>query len=106
MTTYVYIFHGGNAPSSEEEGKKMMDDWTAWLNDIGDAAVDHGTPMGKSVTVGPNDSVVNNGGADPASGYMLVQADSMDAAIELAKSCPFVLAPMEGRIEIAEAKKH
>ncbi|MCP4247070.1 MAG: hypothetical protein GY778_08475, partial [bacterium] len=41
------------------------------------------------------------GGANPASGYTLIDADSLDAAVALAKGCPIL--DSGGSIEVATA---
>jgi hypothetical protein len=45
--------------------------------------------------------VTNGGGGNPLSGYSLIEADSLDAAVQFAKGCP-VLAD-GGSVEVAEA---
>jgi len=68
-------------PESEAEQKAVMDDWTAWYTKLGGAVVDAGnpfTPMAKSVA---SDGKVSDGPAGSmASGYTVIQADSLDAA--------------------------
>lgn len=46
--------------------------------------------------------VTEGGGSNPVSGYTLVQAASMQDAIELGRGCP-ILNDAQGSIEIAEA---
>ena len=46
-------------------------------------------------------SVASDGGSNPASGYSLIEADSLDAALEKTKGCP-VLAS-RGSVEVAKA---
>ena len=60
--------------------------------------VDGGAPVGVSKTVSAS-AVVDGGGANPLSGYSIVQADSLNAAIELAKGCPIL---DNGTVEVAE----
>ncbi|MEM8696748.1 MAG: hypothetical protein AAGE05_12070 [Pseudomonadota bacterium] len=99
MPKYVFAYHGGKAPESPEEGETVMARWQAWFADMGDAVVDGGNPVGPSKTVSAND-VADDGGANPLSGYSLVQADSIDAAVEIAKGCPVL---DHGTVEVAEA---
>ena len=42
--------------------------------------------FGKSIAA--DGSVSDGGGANPATGYSLIEADSLDAAVKLAKGCP------------------
>jgi hypothetical protein len=57
--------------------------------------------VGMSSTVNPDGSVTNNGGSNPASGYGLFEASSLDDAIAKARGCP-ILAD-GGSVELAEA---
>ena len=78
-----------------------MAKWKAWVGGLGDAMVDPGTPLGKSKTVSSG-GVSDDGGSNPLIGYSIVKADSMDAALEMAKGCPFL---DMGTIEVAEMKE-
>lgn len=102
MAKYLYVYHGGGgAPSSKEEQKKVMDAWGAWFGSLGAAVIDGGNPVGKSSTVKPDGSLASNGGANPASGYSLIEASSLEDAHRKAKGCPILKAG--GTIEIAQA---
>ena len=101
MPKYVFVYHGGKMPETEEEGAQVMAQWQSWLGGMGDAVVDGGNPVGMSSTVHSDGSVTGDGGSNPVSGYSLVQTDSMEAALALAKGCPILEA--EGTVEVAEA---
>ncbi len=101
MSKYVFAYHGGGTPESEEEGAKVMTAWESWFGSIGSSIADGGNPFGQSKTVASNGSVSDGGGANPITGYTLVNADNLDAAVELAKGCP-ILAD-GGTVEVAEA---
>lgn len=101
MAKYLFVYHGGNKPDSKEEIAEVMNAWGQWLGSMGSAVVDGGNPVGQSSTVQSNGSVVDNGGANPASGYSLIEAPDLNDAIAKAKGCP-VLA-RGGSIEVAEA---
>lgn len=100
MPKFLYIYHGGNSPETPEEGEKVMAAWMGWYGDMGEAVVDGGNPVMQSYTVS-SDGVSHDGGANPASGYTIVQAESHDAACEMAKGCPMVL-DGSGSVEVAE----
>jgi len=102
MANYIIAYHGGRKPESPEEGAKHMADWKTWLAVLGDAVVNPGTPLGKSRIVSA-DSVSDDGGDNPMSGFSVVEADSMDAALAMAKTCPFL--DMGGTLEVAEMMK-
>jgi hypothetical protein len=101
MAKYVFVYHGGSHPSSKEEAAKVMAAWGKWFGSMGSAVIDGGNPVGKSSTVTSNGSVVSNGGANPASGYSLIEAPSLDDALAKAKKCPILAAG--GSVEVAQA---
>ncbi len=101
MSSYVLFYHGGKKPESPEEGAKHMAKWKAWVHDLGDAVINPGTPLGKSKIVSAS-GVSDNDGSDPLTGFSIVKADSMDAALEIARGCPFL---DFGTIKVAEVKE-
>ncbi len=98
MPNYVLAYHGGKTPESPEEGAKQMAKWNAWVGGLGDAVVNPGTPLGKSKTVS-SAGVSDHSGSDRLTGCSIVKADKMEAALEMAKECPFLEI---GTIEVAE----
>ena len=53
--------------------------------------------MAKTVSAG---SVADGGGANPLTGYSLITAADLDAAVEAAKGCPIL--ESGGSVEVAE----
>lgn len=100
MPKFVFAYHGGSTPQSEEEGAKVMAAWGAWMEKHGKDFADPGNPVGMSKTVTAK-GVENNGGSNPLSGYSLVNAADMDAALKIAKGCPIL--ESGGTIEVVEA---
>ena len=101
MAKYLFVYHGGSMAESKEEISNMMNAWGQWMGSMGSAVVDGGNPVGESSTVQSNGTVVDNGGANPASGYSLIEAPDLDDAISKAKGCPVLT--LGGSIEVAEA---
>jgi len=101
MAKYVFVYHGGGAPESEEEGAAVMKAWIDWFGSLGSAVVDAGNPTGASATVGSDGSTSQGGGANPITGYSVISADSLDAALVLAKTSPQLASG--GTVEVAEA---
>lgn len=99
MPKFVFAYHGGTMANTPEEIERVMAAWGAWFASMGDAVVDGGNPVGPSKTVTKN-GVDDNGGSNPLSGYSLVEADSIEAAVEMAKGCPIL---EHGTVEVAEA---
>jgi len=98
MANYIFAYHGGKRPESPEAGAALMARWKAWVEGLGDAAVNPGSPVGKSKTISA-EGVTDDGGSNPLSGISVVKADSIEAAIALAKGCPHL---EHGTIEVAE----
>ncbi len=86
MANYVLVYHGGSMPESPEEGAKVMQAWNAWFQELGDALVDGGNPASATRTIASDGAVSDT--ADGPSGYSILKADSLDAAVGLAKGCP------------------
>ena len=101
MPKYLFAYHGGGAPTNPEEQKKVMDAWGAWFGTLGRAVVDGGNPVGQASTVKADGSLVTGGGANPVTGYSLIEAADLKDAHQKAKGCP--LLKSGGTIEIAQA---
>ncbi|WP_372602948.1 hypothetical protein [Actibacterium sp.] len=101
MAKFLFAYHGGAAPQSPEEGQKVMAAWMSWFGGLGAAVLDGGNPVGQSYTVSPG-GVADNGGANPVSGYSLIEAADLDAALAMAKDCPMVV-DGSGSVEVAQA---
>ena len=101
MAEYALVFHGGGMPETEEESAKVMAAWGSWMEGLGGALKDPGNPFGNATTINSDGSTVAGGGTNPATGYTLLEADSLDAAVALAKGCPIL--DSGGSIEVAEA---
>jgi hypothetical protein len=100
MSTYLFVYHGGSMPESEEEAARAMQAWGEWFESIGTDVIDGGNPVGLSTTVNSDGSVTEHGGSNPASGYSLIEASSVDDAIEKSRRCPILAAG--GNIELAK----
>ena len=101
MPNYIIAYHGGNKSETPEEGTKDMERfqaWVAWVDSLGDAVVNPGTPLGKSKTIS-SDGVSEGDVTNPLIGYSIVKAESMDAALNIAKGCPYL---EMGTVEVAE----
>lgn len=99
MPDFMFVYHGGGRPESEEAQKETMARWGAWMEKNQSSLVNPGNPVGMSKTVTAN-GVEDNGGPNPTSGFTIVKADSIDAAVDIAKSNP-ILAD-GGTVEVAE----
>jgi len=95
MGKYVYIYYGNSASDGGS-----AEEWGKWFGELGDKLVDGGNPFGNDGQAVNKDGVMAVQDS-PATGYSIVNADSMDAATELAKGCP--LMAKDGAVCVYEA---
>ena len=99
MAQYAIIYLGGNPPATPEEGQQHFARYQEWLSSLGEAAVSPMNPLKDTRTVAP-DGTVSEGSGVAMSGYTIVEAASIDAAVIMAKACPFL--DIGGSLEVAE----
>jgi hypothetical protein len=92
MANYVFTFRApkGRVPTPEDEAR-----WPAWFEKIGGQITDFGNRVGE----------VRSVGGDPArpdvlGGYILISAETIDAAVALAEGCPML--QQGGSLEVGE----
>lgn len=91
MANFVLIYTGGGMPESEEEQAAVMAAWGAWQTDLGDAVVNIGNPFSPVVKNIASDGTVTDGPIGTmASGYSVLEADSMETAVGMAMKCPML----------------
>ncbi len=101
MTNYVFAYSGGNGVATDEAGRSAQyAKWGQWFEELGSAVVDGGAATGSAKTVGPG-GTVSDSGSRGLTGYSIVSADSLDAAVELAKGCPVL--EIRGAVDVYEA---
>jgi hypothetical protein len=91
---YMFAFRGqvGRQLSAEDEAR-----WPAWFEQIKDSIADFGNRVGQARLVGAGGE---NGRSDVLSGYIVINADSLDAAATLAGDCPAL--EQGGSVEVGE----
>jgi hypothetical protein len=102
MPKFIMTYQGGTPPATPEDGQAMMAKWQAWMKDNADVLVEPQNPLGKATAIsssGPVEATALAG----MMGYSVVQADNMEAAVKIAKSCPF-LDMANAVMELAEVK--
>jgi len=99
MARFLITYLGGDHPSSPEEGQRHFSKYMDWLANLGDAAVSPTNPLGSTNTVNP-DGTITEGGNSAMSGLTIVEAESQDAALAMAKACPFL--EIGGSLEVSE----
>ncbi len=101
MSKFVFAYHGGGMPEDPADQQAVMQAWEAWFGAMGAAVVDGGNPTGEARTIESDGSVTTGGGANPITGYSLIEAADLDAALAHAKGCPIL--DSGGTVEVAEA---
>ena len=99
MKQFIFVYLGGNQPSSPEESSKHFDKYLGWLKSLGDAVVTPTIPLKDTHTVSP-DGTIGVGGSSAMSGFSIIKAESMEAALSIAQACPFL--EIEGSLEVSE----
>lgn len=100
MANYLLVYHGGpGMPETPAEGERVLKQWNDWFTDLGGAIVDGGNPATHTRRVQANGSVSDD--AAGPSGYSVIRADSIDAAVALAKGCP-VLDTRDASVQVVE----
>jgi hypothetical protein len=87
MKKYLLVVYG---PPAENEAERSMGMalMAEWYRALGPALIDPGAPFIDARTV--TDAGAGGAIGPSATGYNVVQADSMESAIELAKKCPLL----------------
>lgn len=101
MAKYMFVYSGGKGVAADEaERNAQYARWAQWFGELGAAIVDGGAAAGAAKTVGPG-GAVSEGGSRGLTGYSIVSADSLDAAVALAKGCPVL--EIGGAVDVYEA---
>lgn len=107
MSKFVFIYHAPTTPAeatppSSEEMQRAMSAWMSWSEKVGPGMVDFGTPLAAGTRV------TGDGSTSPSDrqvvGYTILEADSRDAALDLAKAHPHLTMPGGCEIEVHEAQ--
>lgn len=85
MKKFVFLY---NESSEVENTKEHMDLWMSWFHSISNSVVDIGNPLvgGKEVKANKTIDVTRDMGI--VSGYSIINAPDIEAAIKIAQGCP------------------
>ncbi len=87
------------AQGKPEDMQKAMQPWIDWFTSVGSGLLDRGMPLGNGKHVTTSGV---SGSSSQISGYSMIQAESMEKALTLAKTQPH-LTMGEGRsVEVLE----
>ena len=85
MKKFVFIYHGWWETTPE-----VMKAWGDWFASVGDHMADSGSPFGPGTEVTPTGKRDVSSDLSPATGYSIVNADSLDDAVGLLDGCPII----------------
>lgn len=105
MDKFMFIYRGGNfAQLPPEEAQQHMQQWFAWMDDLRatDTLVSTSPlqPLGKQLT-GKSKTVTDSPFSEAkemVGGYTIVNAESLEAALAIAKGCPVL--DVDGSVEV------
>jgi hypothetical protein len=101
MPTYLITYHGGpGMPTDPEAAQQMLAAFQAWVAETGDAMRDPGAPLAGAKTVWA-DSVADGQAEAPVSGYTVIEAPTLDDAVELVRGHPFL--SRGGSLQVSES---
>jgi YCII-related domain len=90
VAKFIYLYRGPATPMSDltaDQGAERMAAFGAWIEKVGPALVDVGSPFGTSVSVRDDGT---EGTPGDLTGYTIVEADDLDAAKALTDGLPFL----------------
>jgi len=98
MSSYVLAFRGrpDRTPQSGED-----EAWGVWFGRLGPAITDFGNRVGTCRTLSARQD--DNSDGRVLTGYIVINADDLDAAVELASGCPGLAHDVS--VEVAEVRE-
>lgn len=106
MQEFIFLFLGGNASESmpEEKRDEHQEAWDKWMDMLEDEGVlIDGLPIEDEVVTVEGGQVKRETPENMDSevtGYLILETESMDKAIELSKTCPIF--DYNGRVQIRQ----
>ena len=103
MPTYLLAYHGTSIPKTDAENAELMTAWLDWMDSLGTSLEANNNPVIDTRTIHSDGAVSDDGGANPVMGLSFITAENIDAAIQMAGTCPHLGAG--GSIEVAQLFK-
>ena len=85
MKKYLFLYKGYITPTPEIGAA-----WMEWFASVGDAMIDSGNPMSSGVEVTPASVTPLELGLESFTGYSILNAEDMEAAVALAQTNPMI----------------
>ena len=90
MANYLLTYHGDGMSEGAAASPEVVKAWTDWFGSLGEKLVDGGNPVSHAKAISPDGSVMD--ATTAPTGYSIIKADSLDAAVALAKGSPVIAA--------------
>ena len=109
MSEFLYLYRGGERPTTPAAAQQEMQRWMTWLKELGERGhvKDPGHPIERTgkIVSGKSKSVTDGPFAekDMVGGYTLVEANDIAHATELSMGCPIFDAG--GQVEVRPVMK-
>jgi hypothetical protein len=101
VPSYLITYHGGSGvPTDPEAAQQMAAAFEAWVAKIGSALRDPGAPLGDARTVTADSQTGGQAEANVA-GYTVIEAASLDDAVNLVRTHPFLT--RGGSLQVSES---
>jgi hypothetical protein len=84
MQKFIFTYRNRADYVPSQTDPNVVSPWTKFFEGIGPRVVEPGQPVFEGATLG------NVNGSTKLAGYSIVEADSLDAALELARACPAI----------------
>ena len=96
--SFTYYMDANANTQNRDNAQSQREAFETWVKALGDAVVTPNTPFGMAKTVSAN-GTADATRADRLTGFCIVKADTLDAAVAMVKDCPFLEI---GTIDVAE----
>jgi hypothetical protein len=85
MKKFMFLYKGFKTPTPE-----IGQAWMTWFEEVGDKMVDSGNPMSAGTEVTKTGVTELDFGLDAFTGYSIVNVESKEEALALAKTNPMI----------------
>jgi hypothetical protein len=108
MSEFLYLYRGGQRGQTPEQSDQIMQKWMAWMKELaaGGHLKDAGQPLEEEGKVVKGSTITDGPFAeskDLVGGFTLVEADTLERAAQLARSCP--IHDVGGSVEVRPVMK-
>ncbi len=99
MPQFIIAYLGKPDPMSTEDSKQHLIKYSDWLTSLGVTVISPANPIKNTKTI-TSDGIVLNKSTSTMSGFTLIETESNELALSIAKTCPFL--DLGGSIEVSE----